>query len=83
VIRAHNLEYAVKLRERLRQLLVFKKGTEGEDGWKGLVQCGFGTYLVELDMNDAEVRFAVMTAVLLQEDDLREELDALGVEFND
>lgn len=74
-IRAEKLEEAIEYRDRLRDLLVFKKGFED---WKGPIECSFGSYKAVLSPCAYD---AVMAALVIEEKMLRNTLEIWDVEL--
>lgn len=84
MIDPNRLEEAIGYRDRLRELITFKRGAFGGHGpWKGDVQISFGTYAAELAMGCADIANAVLQALQAEEAQLRTALDNLHVLHGD
>lgn len=77
---SNQLEEAIEYRDRLKAILIFKKGCF-DGAWLGPVECRFGSYVAELSMRC--VGEELKAAFDAEERQLRNTLDILGVDFEE
>lgn len=69
-----NLEKAIEYRDRLKELLTFRKGVAD---WRGDVECTFGSYKVRVSLGSSLHEFSVLLDA--EEEMLRNTLEIWGV----
>jgi hypothetical protein len=76
------LEEAIEYRDRLTNLLVFKRGLESSGtSWRGSITISFGSYEAELSMGCEDVFGLFGKALDAEERQLRNSLEILGVKY--
>lgn len=78
MIAADKLEEAIRYRDRLHAILIFKSGLI-DHAWGGDVDCKFGGYEATISMADPAVRKVFHGAVETEEAGLRQVLQEMGV----
>lgn len=77
MIDSTNLEKAIEYRDRLKELLIFRKGVTE---WRGDVHCQFGSYAVRISMGSSPEAFLALLD--FEEKMFRSTLELWGVRFD-